>query len=295
MRLHQNDQNGFTLVELLVVISIIALLIAILLPALSKARRQAENIKCLANIRQFGMLYIGYTMDYKGYYPQGLRKQVTGGTFDGDVAEHVYNVSSSSWINTTDRAFMHLTSMDVINHFQVKNSVFYCPSTPNPKGHKIYGTSSTLIYAQSEPRANAYIGYFVYGGRYYFRKGTGQLWEGPQRNGLEKNPRLLISDLVTRVTSGGNDWRYYTHWDLPMNGSRIPNTTGIRPEGGNMFYSDGHGEWVKWDHAKGMNTYGGNWRRIYSRNTGLTPYAPIHPDSIGANNGYRVYSAVDWP
>jgi len=62
-------KHGFTLVELLVVIGIIALLVALLLPALNKARAAAQRVQDLSNLRQLGMATISYANSFRGYYP----------------------------------------------------------------------------------------------------------------------------------------------------------------------------------------------------------------------------------
>ena len=72
-------QHAFTLIELLVVIAVIALLLAILMPSLQKAKKMAQATVCQSNVKQWGLVFQFYADDNEGKLPQSI----AGGTGSG--------------------------------------------------------------------------------------------------------------------------------------------------------------------------------------------------------------------
>lgn len=66
---HRRRRSAFTLVELLVVVGIIALLVAILIPTLGRARQQANRVACSSNLRQLGLAFVMYANDNRQWLP----------------------------------------------------------------------------------------------------------------------------------------------------------------------------------------------------------------------------------
>lgn len=114
-----SHRNGFTLVELLVVISIIALLISILLPSLSKAREQAKAVKCAANLRAVGQGVAIYLAENNGVYPPS----------------YTYPTSKTGGINiiqanqSVPNGYLHW-SFFLYSGGRVGEEAFQCPNFP---------------------------------------------------------------------------------------------------------------------------------------------------------------------
>src|SRR5436309_1100788 len=96
-------RRGFTLVELLVVIGIIALLISILLPALNNARRQANTVKCETQLRELGNCFRYYANDNRGYYPPARMAPATGVYYLDGFDFTQATASQGYWYNFLNR------------------------------------------------------------------------------------------------------------------------------------------------------------------------------------------------
>jgi len=106
---------GFTLIELLVVIAIIAILAAMLLPALTKAKSKAKQIQCLSNVRQVILSCITYTSDNNGRY-------IPDSSPNGDTGAWMYNL---------------------LNYYARARSLITCPVGDQPQTAAGNGNSKT--------------------------------------------------------------------------------------------------------------------------------------------------------
>lgn len=126
--MESRKRKAFTLVELLVVIGIIAVLIAILLPALGRARMQAQNVQCQSNLRTIGQGLRMYTNQNKDSLPYGDYFDLDNGQWNvnGNTANWVVKVASTLTKGGLGENFANTKS---------SKGYFICPAAINDKSN----------------------------------------------------------------------------------------------------------------------------------------------------------------
>lgn len=181
---------GFTLVELLVVIGIIALLISILLPAVTAARNQAKATVCLTNIRQVATAVIMYSTASKGWFPPNISTPAPGQYWDDDarVGQYLRNSNNPDQARTVlvcpnDEGSVKSYAMNVWVSSRVNSTIanastgqLWRPSNTKSSEVMLLAEAwSTLAPIAGQWQAEPYIGYagLTPGQRFGFGGGIG--------------------------------------------------------------------------------------------------------------------------
>ena len=212
-------QSGFTLVELLVVISIIALLVSILLPALNRARAAAITVKCVAQQKQLVTAWVTYAADQEGRLVGGHVGNTHG------WVSYPQDEAGNFDVSTTAHRLRGLQRGAFFRYISNNLEIYRCPAARN----NFEG-----------PTSGSYRTYMIAGGL----NGDYYSWE---KYGKIREP----SARYVFVESVNPDGWNVGAWDIvlpdsPFDGSWNDSLTVLHGDRSTLSFVDGHGETRRW-------------------------------------------------